>query len=75
MSAENAPASINQQIPVAATRRGLLLGLPVIAAAAGACTPTPRSALRGDERTSGDETAGAWSESEHVKRFYALARF
>ena len=55
--------------PTQTTRRNVLLALPAVAAAQ-ANVP---AALANDDQA--EPAAPEWCESEHVKRFYKLARF
>jgi hypothetical protein len=55
--------------PSQTTRRNVLLALPAVAAVQ---TNVP-TALANDNQD--EPLAPEWSESEHVKRFYRLARF
>ena len=56
-------------VPTRTTRRNVLLALPAVAAAQ-ANIP---AASAGENPTESD--APDWSESEHVRQFYRLARF
>ena len=55
--------------PTQTTRRNMLLALPAVAAAQ---TNIP-TALADENQA--EPAAPEWCESEHVKRFYRLARF
>jgi len=55
--------------PTQTTRRNVLLALPAVAAAQANVSP----ALATEDQT--EATAPEWCESEHVRRFYRLARF